>query len=383
MKGLGKWLRGLPRSYILVFMGAVILFGGGTAVAVWENEEKEALKETIRTFFSAEEEEARTKAWDELVKTGSRDFEFLLWGLENTNSVFMFEQGKLEELLTAIEKSLGGPDGILACCRNAIQSNMTVAKVVAMDVLARHKDLLTAEDAQGLRGVLMNSGEPSFVRVKAAETLASMQAKEAAEDFVSILGNPTETVIEVSTTEEETTSTETIVDVPLALREVCLVHLLAVAPELAAGEMRKVLEDAEAPFRLVKRAVACAVEAGAVELLIERLGKELLAERQAEIAKGLVKLGGETAVAAVNSVVASSQGTTVKGAVLEAVAESKAVGFEEILQGALRSDVKGLRLRAIKAATSIDATEQLTTLLDSVAVIGTPEEKYLLEAVSE
>ena len=383
MKGLGKWLRGLPRSYILVFMGAVILFGGGTAVAVWENEEKEALKETIRTFFSAEEEEARTKAWDELVKTGTWDFEFLLWGIENTNSVFMFEQGKLEELFTAIEKSLGGPDGILACCRNAIQSNMTVAKVVAMDVLARHKDLLTAEDAQGLRGVLMNSGEPSFVRVKAAETLASMQAKEAAEDFVSILGNPTETVIEVSTTEEETTSTETIVDVPLALREVCLVHLLDIAPEVPAGEMRKVLEDTEAPFRLVKRAVACAVKAGAVELLVERLGKELVAERQAEIAKGLVKLGGEAAVAAVNSVVASSQGTTVKGAVLDAVAESSAVGFEEIIQGALSSDVKGLRLRAITAAKSIGATGELASELERAGVIGTPEEQYLLEKVSE
>ena len=417
MKGLGEWLRGVPRTYLLGLIAAVVLLGGGTAIAVWENEEKEALKETIRAYFSAKDEESRGKAWEELVKSGAQDFEFVLWGLENTNSVFMFEQGKLDELVVAIEKSLGNPEGVLACCRNALHSELSVGKVVAMDVLAKHKDLLTPLDMQNTRAVLMNSAELGFVRIKAAEFLGGMKAKEAAEDFISVLGSSKETVVEPSTVEGVTTNTEKSVDVPLALREVCLVQLAAVAPEKAGEEVRKVLENAETPFRLVKRAVACGVEAGGVDVLAERLGKETDADKQAELAKGLVRLGGERALAAVQSAVASSQGNTLRAAVLDAVAESKALGFEEIIRGALRSDVKGLRLRAIAAAKSLPARatsvvdgvatdgaaadgvategvalegtataepvpDDLSADLERVAVTGTLEEQYLLEAVS-
>lgn len=376
MGALRRKLRAIPRVYVIGVALACALILAGTASVIWQEADMKALKEAIRTYFSASEEAERTKAWEEIVRFGASDFEFLLWGLENTNSVFMFEPGKLDELFSAVEQAAGA-DAVLAGARNALGSEMSVAKNLAMDLLLKHRDSISGDDIQDMRSILMNSQELAFSRMKAASTLAELKPEGIADDFASIVNSVYEAKAPDAGEEEKPR------EVPLALRELCLELLSQVALEKAMPEAKKILESAESGLRLVKRAVGCAVQNKDSELLASVFAKESDSEKKAAIANGLVRLGDAPAQDAIKAALALDSGEVLRQAVLDAISETGGSGLEDVLRDSLASASKAVRLRAIRAAKKSGASADLTAELDNLRAGGSPEEQYLIDRVGQ
>ena len=370
-----KLLRKKGSYYLLLSLLCLLLLGSVTGPMLLEKARKQALKETIRAYFNSSKPEEKDQAWLDLVSVGSEDFEFLLWGLENTNSLFMFPRGKLKELIDQIEEVNGGPGQIISACSAALAGELTVGKCLAMDILSERSDLIGPSEVEMLREILMNTGEKWFVRRKAAETLSKLKIQEAADDFVAILTTPASVSTQVA--EEASSEPE-----PLALREVCLSLLCDLSPEEGSERIKAILSDKEAELRLFKRAVECAVRMKESAILSEVLQGEEDSERRKAILKGLIRIGDQSSKEVVRGFLSGSVGDEEIASVLEAVAGKGAEGFEDIVEEGLRSQNKAIRLRAIRAALRLTrggSYPELESALSELSQGATPEERYLLE----
>ena len=351
--------KSLRKHWIALVLIVPIVAVAATTL-ILEEQEKTALKETIRTYFSEESTaEARQAAWQTLVGVGALDFQVLLWGLEQTNAIYMMEPADFATLLSEIKAAGKGQDALLQSCRAALLTDMSAGKACAMDVLVQHADPWCIP---GIRAALMNTDEKAFVRTRAVLSLGELKAPDAASDLQVVLTNEKE---------------------PLALREACLASLWHLAPESAAQDTERILKDAAAPHELFRRAASCASEHRQTPLLTGALSAATEGRRKAECVRELLKVGDGAAMIAVQDLAKAETDTAVVQAILEGVAATGTAGFEDLIAKSLASESKPVRLSAIKAALRVQGTPAIEDAVGKVVNTGSTEELSLFDVVGQ
>jgi len=371
-----RFLRTRFSHCVLFTIFLFLILGAVAGPVVFEKARQEAIKGAVRAYFSASDSEEAQEAWTELVEFGAEDFGFLLWGLERTNAVFMFPPGKLKELIGDIEKAAGGSEAVLDGCSRALESDLTVGKCLAMDILAQSPGRVAPADVEIMRAILMDTKEHTFVRRKAARVLAALEAEGAGEDLLVICSRVVE-----EKTDDETEPPESKPE-PLSLRELSLSLLTDLSSEKAKEETAETLSDPKAEYRLFLRSADCAVRLKDTDVLSRALQAESDSKRKGVLLKALLCLGDEASREAVEGFLGERPGGKDLASVLDGIAETEREGFEGLVKEILTSPDKAARLRALRAVERLcekSAHPEFDSKLEELLGAGTPEETYLIE----